>query len=68
MDVMRIDDLWIGIVKKKIAKRGNRWEEHFERESKVSRLFTGQGVRVKKQGEIQDSRGINESVIVETKA
>ena len=51
-----------------MQKEGKRWEEHFERESKVSGLFTGQGVRVKKQGEIQDSRGINESVIVETKA
>lgn len=51
-----------------MQKEGKRWEENFERESKVSSLFTGQGVRVKKQGEIQDSRGRNESVIVETKA
>lgn len=53
---------------KKNEKEGKRWEENFERESKVSGLFTGQGVSVKKQGEIQDSRGRNESVIVETKA
>lgn len=41
--------------------------KNFERESKVSSLCTGQGVRVKKQGESQDSRGRDEDIIVETK-
>lgn len=36
---------------KKIAKRGKEMGKKFERESKVSSLFTGQGVRVKKQGD-----------------
>lgn len=51
---------------KKIKER-KRWGKIFERESKVSSLCTGQGVRVKKQGEGQDSRGRDEDIIVETK-